>query len=164
MSILTNDPSPCSGRIGSPIKTQGGKKMAATAVIDPSTSKIIGTAYVDQEAVDFSSFGADSTIYFVERSLESIEERTTESEDESDNEDKEAASKKAEEEKILLQRRLSGPKSFEMEDLSGGGQRGPPSLKGKRRRNPVAVAAPKSAAAVLEDNGKRHSASRDGIL
>ena len=140
--------------------------MAATAVIDPSTSKIIGTAYVDQEAVDFSSFGADSTIYFVERSLESIEERTTESEDESDNEDKEdkeAASKKAaEEEKVLLQRRLSGPKSFEMEDLSGGGQRGPPNLKGKRRRNPVAP--PKSAAAVLEDNGKRHSASRDGIL
>ena len=162
---MTNDPSPCSGRIGSPIKTQGGKKMAATAVIDPSTSKIIGTAYVDQEAVDFSSFGADSTIYFVERSLESIEERTTESEDESDNEDKEAASKKAaeEEEKVLLQRRLSGPKSFEMEDLSGGGsQRGPPNLKGKRRRNPVAP--PKSAAAVLEDNGKRHSASRDGIL
>ena len=163
---MTNDPSPCSGRIGSPIKTQGGKKMAATAVIDPSTSKIIGTAYVDQEAVDFSSFGADSTIYFVERSLESIEERTTESEDESDNEDKEAASKKAaEEEKVLLQRRLSGPKSFEMEDLSGGGgQRGPPNLKGKRRRNPVAFAPPKSAAAVLEDNGKRHSASRDGIL
>ena len=161
--MLTNDPSPFSGRIGSPIKTQGGKKMAATAVIDPSTSKIIGTAYVDQEAVDFSSFGADSTIYFVERSLESIEERTTESEDESDNEDKEAASKKAaEEEKVLLQRRLSGPKSFEMEDLSGGGQRGPPSLKGKRRRNPVAP--PKSAAAVLEDNGKRHSASRDRIL
>ena len=28
------------GRIGSPIKTQGGKKMAATAVIDPSTSKV----------------------------------------------------------------------------------------------------------------------------
>ena len=140
--------------------------MAATAVIDPSTSKIIGTAYVDQEAVDFSSFGADSTIYFVERSLESIEERTTESEDESDNEDKEAASKKAaEEEKVLLQRRLSGPKSFEMEDLSGdGGQRGPTSLKGKRRRNNLIIAPPKSAAAVLEDNGKKHSASRDGIL
>ena len=28
------------GRIGSPIKTQGGKKMSATAVIDPSTSKV----------------------------------------------------------------------------------------------------------------------------
>ena len=28
------------GRIGSPIKTPGGKKMAATAVIDPSTSKV----------------------------------------------------------------------------------------------------------------------------
>ena len=163
--MLTNGLSPSSGRIGSPIKTQGGKKMAATAVIDPSTSKIIGTAYVDQEAVDLSSFGADSTIYFVERSLESIEERTTESEDESDNEDKEAAASKkaAEEEKVLLQRTLSGPKSFEMEDLSGGGQRGPPNLKGKRRRNPV-IAPPKSAAAVLEDNGKRHSASRDGIL
>ena len=60
--------------------------MAATAVIDPSTSKIIGTAYVDEAAVDLSSIGAESMVYFVERSLESIEERTTESE-ESDGDD-----------------------------------------------------------------------------
>lgn len=158
------------GTIGSPIKTQGGKKMAATAVIDPSTSKIIGTAYVD-EAVDFSSFGAESMVYFVERSLESIEERTTESEESDDGDNagsvrekvkEETASKKAEEEeKVILQRRVSGPKSFEMEDLNGGGHRGP-NLKAKRKRSPNAP--PKSAAAVLDDDRKRRSASRDGIL
>ena len=81
------------GRIGSPIKTQGGKKMAATAVIDPSTSKIIGTAYVD-EAVDFSTFGAESMVYFVERSLESIEERTTESEESDDESNAESVREK----------------------------------------------------------------------
>ena len=157
------------GTIGSPIKTQGGKKMAATAVIDPSTSKIIGTAYVD-EAVDFSSFGAESMVYFVERSLESIEERTTESEESDDGDNagsvrekvkEETASKKAEEEKVILQRRLSGPKSFEMEDLNGGGHRGP-NLKAKRKRSPNAP--PRSAAAVLDNDGTRRSASRDGIL
>ena len=62
---------------------------------------------------------------------------------------------------MILQRRLSGPKSFEMEDLSGGGNRGP-NLKGKRRRSPNAP--PKSAAAVLDDDRRRQSASRDGIL
>ena len=65
----------------------------------------------------------------------------------------------AEEEKVMLQRRLSGPKSFEMEDLNGRGR----NLKAKRKKSPNFVA-PKSAAAVLDDDRRRQSASRDEIL
>ena len=60
----------------------------------------------------------------------------------------------------MLQRRLSGPKSFEMEDLSGGQRRGP-NLKAKGRKRGPNMFPPKSAAAVLGDDGKRQSASRD---
>jgi hypothetical protein len=124
--------SPGSKAAGSPIKGGNGvskkgcgpspvgmdfvrQQSGAPHPFDPSTGKIIGHAYVD-EAV--GPFGADSMLYFVERSLESIEEKESESDEEQKDVTKNALDvAAAKKEKELLVRRLSNPKSFEMEDL-----------------------------------------------